>query len=147
MTAEQNVDPGTAEEEKWCAERREQVEQYLRDQKLTHGQIGKAPAWFVGPLISVWAVESLKSPGWVGWWVVCGDLPTDYCSADNCRHPRLALERIADRWRDAIAATLPNDTEIGSTGLAVDLKPLLAARVDLLTTICADDAAWTAIES
>lgn len=140
------MDPVTSDEERWCAERREEVEIYLRDQGLNHGAIGEVPAWFVVPLISVWAVESLEDPGWVGWWVVCGDLPTDYCSAKACRHPRLALQRIAKNWSDAIGSTGPNDTEIGSTGLPVSLKPLLAARVDLLMTICADDEAWADLD-
>ncbi len=140
------MNPRTADEEQWCAEQRGQVEQYLHDQGLEHGQIGEVPAWFIEPLISVWAVESPKSPEWVGWWVVCGDLPTDYCSADDCRHPRLALKRIAEAWRSAIAATSADDVEIGSTGLPADLKPMLAARVGLLLRLCSDEAQWANVE-
>ncbi len=88
------------------------------------------------------AVESVKDPGWVGWWVVCGDLPTDYCSANNCRHPRLALQRIAEHWETEIAKTDIDDVEIGQTGLSVGLFSLLEARAKLLLEIAGDDSSW-----
>lgn len=136
------MDPLDDDEDAWCGERRAEVAQYLHDHSLDHGQIGEVPAWFVAPLISVWTIESLKSPGWVGWWAVCGDLPTDYCSAESCRHPSLAVKRIAERWNEEISATGPDDSEIGSTGLLVALLPLLQARTKLLLDIRDDDAAW-----
>ncbi len=136
------MDPADDEEEVWCDQRRDDVAQYLRNQGLQHGEIGEVPAWFVAPVISVWAIESLKLPGSIGWWAISGDLPTDYCSADQCRHPRLALKRIAERWRQEIAATQSGDDRIGATGLDIALMPLLQARAMLLSTFADDDAAW-----
>jgi hypothetical protein len=74
--------------------------------------------------------------------VICGDLPTDYCSAHECRHPRLAIKRIADRWRDAINDTKPGSETIGAIGISASLKSLLEKRVELLHSIATDDSAW-----
>ena len=71
------MDPANADEETWCAERRNDAVQYLRNQRLDHGAVGEVPAWFAVPYISIWAIESRKVPGSVGWWVISGDLPTD----------------------------------------------------------------------
>lgn len=136
------MDPADSDEEAWCAERRVQVSEYLRGQGVDHGEIGEVPAWFVAPIMSIWAIESLKSPGSVGWWVICGDLPTDYCSASDCRHPRLAMKRIAERWREEIAATPPDAPTIGETGLNVELMPLLEGRATVLLEIVDDETAW-----
>jgi hypothetical protein len=54
---------------------------------------------FSGPL-----VESAKSPGWVGRWVICGDCPTDYVTCSGDRTPRSAIEAITARWREASAS-------------------------------------------
>src|SRR5688572_31851449 len=67
-------------EKQWCETARSQVARYLETQSVSHGQIGEWPAWHVAPYVSIWAVESQARPGWVGWWVICGDLPTDYVS-------------------------------------------------------------------
>src|SRR6267143_18187 len=68
-------------EEKWCAACRRRVRKYLAGESVRHGRIGSWPAWHVAPYVSVWAVESQARPGWVGWWVISGDVPTDYESA------------------------------------------------------------------
>ena len=75
-------------EEQWCEDRRAQVAAYLQREGVEHGQIGEWPAWHVAPYVSIWAIESKKRPDRVGWWVICGDLPTDYVSAAKIKHPR-----------------------------------------------------------
>jgi hypothetical protein len=136
------MDPTNVDEEAWCSERRVEVVEYLGRQPLQFGELGEVPAWFNAPLVSIWAVESLKEPGWVGWWAISGDLPTDYCSAQDCRHPRLAMRRFAEQWGAAIRRTRPEDETIDATGLPASLAPLLQARADLLFEFSADDELW-----
>ena len=95
MTQPDYDDPAT--EHRWCADRRVEVADYLAAEGVAHGQIGAWPAWHVAPYVSVWAIESKRKPGWVGWWVLCGDLPTDYVSAATIKHPRKAVEAFAHR--------------------------------------------------
>ena len=89
-------------EEAWCAAQRTQVSEYLSTEAAKHGtrfgRVGEWPAWHVKPYVSVWAIESVRSPGSVGWWVICGDLPTDYVSRNGLDHPRDAVRAIARRW-------------------------------------------------
>jgi hypothetical protein len=140
--AEGTLDPVDPEDEHWCAEQRLNVIRYLQDQGLTHGPVGEVPAWFLSPYVAIWAVESLKAPGWVGWWVISGDLPTDYCSAEECRHPRLAMKRIAEQWRSQAERTTSADLDIGDTGLDAMLLPELGKRADALLEMVADDEIW-----
>ena len=143
MNDEDEDDWTEDQEDAWALEQREVAVRYLSQRDgLEYGELGEWPAWFLAPHIAVWAVESLKRPGWVGWWVVCGDLPTDYCSADDCRHPRLALRRIAERWREALAQTKPGDATIGATGLDASLSELLAHRAEVVLNMADDDEVW-----
>lgn len=111
-------------------------------QNVEHGEIGEVPAWFVHPILSLWAVESLKQPGKLGWWVLSGDIPTDYCSAAGKLHPRLALAEIADKWFSEVERTSPTDIVIGSTGLSIELLELLTKRATLIRSILNDESAW-----
>jgi hypothetical protein len=130
------------EDDAWRLAQRSVVREYLAGQGVEHGEIGHRPAWDLPPLVAIWAIESLKAPGWIGWWVISGDLPTDYCSAQGCRHPRLAMRRIAENWRDLVLRRREDETVLGDSGLPASLAPLLKTRVQTLLEIADDEEAW-----
>jgi len=138
-----NPDPA---EERWCAQRRRDVSYYLRREGVMHGAIADWPAWHIFPYVSVWAIESVKSAGWVGWWVICGDLPTDYVSSSGLRDPRSAVGAIAQHWLAAVPylerGDQPPNFTVGRSGGAQDLASLLQSRADLLARWVADDTVW-----
>jgi hypothetical protein len=144
------VDPDAYEdpdlEAHWCAECREQVVAYLKGEGVAHGPVGEWPAWHAAPYVSLWAVESLQTPGVIGWWAICGDLPTDYISAAGASHPRDAMRVIAQQWRKvasvmAYGEQLPDHT-IGSREDGPSLAPLLEGRAKALAEWADDDALW-----
>jgi hypothetical protein len=133
-------------EEQWCAERRGDVVDYLDAEGVAHGRVGEGPAWHVAPYVSVWAIESKERPDSVGWWVICGDLPTDYVSADEITHPREAIRTFGTRWREQAqfmaTGERPDDIYIGGPEDWPSLAPLLEARATLLLTFADDDSIW-----
>jgi hypothetical protein len=138
-------DPAT--EERWCADMREQVVTYLAGEHVSHGEVGEWPAWHLAPYVSVWAIESKAKPGWVGWWVVCGDLPTDYVSAESIKHPRHALQEIASRWQRYVegvrGGAAPDDLTIaGIADNSSELLPMLESRAATLSQWAGDDELW-----
>jgi len=93
--------------------------------------------------VSVWAIESRVRPGSVGWWVICGELPTDYVSAAEIKHPRKAVLAFAGRWQaycDAVrsGAPPPEFTIEPADRAPVDLVPLLEGRAKTLAGWAAD---------
>lgn len=133
-------------EERWCAERRADVAHYLQRQGLEHGRIGDWPAWHVAPYISVWAIESASHPDAVGWWAICGDMPTDYISSAGVYHPREALRAFAGEWLEQAELMVnrqePARIRIGSPADWDTLAPLLKTRASLLQRISEDDDIW-----
>jgi hypothetical protein len=137
-------------EEQWCGDRRVEVARYLAGEGVAHGRIGEWPAWHVAPCVSVWAIESKVRPGAVGWWVICGDLPTDYVSAAEIKDPRKALQAFADRWqeyREAVrsGAPPPEFTLDGADRSPVDLTRLLEKRAKFLSGLAGDDSVWEGV--
>ncbi|WP_157785638.1 DUF4826 family protein [Sinorhizobium fredii] len=135
-----------ADEVVWCASQRAVVLDYLKREGLAHGEVGDWPAWHVWPYVAVWAVESLKSPGRVGWWAISGDLPTDYTPCGPAPHPREGVKDIAERWRDGAYRWGKGESAegwvIGSPDEQKELAPLLAARANLLLSWVADPRLW-----
>lgn len=136
-------------EERWCSERRLDVAAYLRSQNVQHGRIGEWPAWHVAPYASIWAIESAVRPEWIGWWVICGDLPTDYISSavvEPPQHPRKAMRVFAQNWLDVVNAWSQGkeaeNTRIGGFDSHSELGPLLLARANLLMEWAKDDSLW-----
>jgi hypothetical protein len=132
--------------EAWIAKWRARIAQYLTQHGVKPGAIGEGPAWSVYPHVAIWAIESGNAPGWVGWWVICGDCPTDYVTCTGDRTPRSAVEVFAARWRDGAAAMMRGervpDWSVGNASNALELAPLLAARAELLAEWVRDDAMW-----
>jgi hypothetical protein len=135
--------------ERWCSERRDQVSEYLKSQSIEHGRVGEWPAWHVAPYVSIWAIESITRPNWIGWWVICGDLPTDYISSaaiDPPQHPRKALLAFAERWLKIVEAWKAGreyeGVRIAGPHSHEGLAPLLEARALLFHEWADDDTQW-----
>ena len=80
-------------------------------------------------------LKASRRPEWIGWWVICGDLPTDYISSADAKppqHPRNAMRVFAENWLHMVDAwkhgrQVENSRIAGSTSLE-ELAPLLEAR-------------------
>ncbi len=133
-------------EGEWCHEAHGEVSKYLAGEGIPHGTVGEWPAWHVVPVISVWAIESATEKGTVGWWVVYGDIPTDYIAAGDMAHPRDVLRAIAWRWKeyvDAIkAGNPPEGYSVGGDNPEPELLDMLESRAGLLVEMAADDEVW-----
>ena len=135
-----------AVEEEWCAKQRDIVTSYLRSEGVETGEIGEWPAFHVAPILAIFAIESKQHPGSVGWWVICGDLPTDYCSSKDIHDPRQAMNSFADRWlelSEKMQQGVPHpDIKMGKPEDWPKLAPMLHSRASTLKEIVADEETW-----
>jgi hypothetical protein len=88
----------------------------------------------------------LKVPGAVGWWVITGDLPTDYISSKSANHPRQALQALAESWDDVAshmrAGTPHPSISFGPPEMRSELLPILEKRAEILHRFAEDDSIW-----
>jgi hypothetical protein len=134
-------------EEKWCFSRLEDVQNYLEREGVKHGRVGEWPAWHLQPYVSVWAIESAEVPDAVGWWVISGDLPTDYITSEGIYEPRDAIRSFSKRWEEVSDYMLRGDShptiKIGSPDSWSELGPHLKSRADILWKWAEDDSIWS----
>jgi len=135
-----------AEEERWCEERRKDVVRYLDQQPIARGRVGEWPAWHLAPYLSLWAVESGNNPEHIGWWVICGDCPTDYLSSDESKHPQDAMRAFATTWSELSDYMLRGEehptVNIGTSDQWPELGALLKARAVILREWASDNKIW-----
>ena len=141
-----NWDDDAAIERKWCGQQRSIVSEYLARQEAKFGELAFWPAWHVAPYVAIWAIESTKAPGKVGWWAISGDLPTDYASGSGVRDPRSAAAVFSQRWAEAARAMERGEElanfRVGRREDAAQLGPLLRARAEILADWVRDDSMW-----
>ena len=134
------------DEDIWIQAERKHAEDYLREQRVEHAGVGEYPAFHVHPYFALWAVQSKSSPGWIGWWAVTGDLPADYISSNEGRHPREALRAFAKHWRELSEFMLRGeshpDCRIGTPDQWPELGDLLRRRAEIIQGYADDDEIW-----
>ena len=133
-------------EAQWFAERRAEIIDYLKAEGIKHGSIGDEPDWYVAPYVSIWPVGSLVAPGKIGWWAICGDIPTDYVSSEKAKNPREAMKAIASLWKEAAGYMARGEQHptfrIGNGEDDAELAPMLASRADTLLEWSANAEFW-----
>ena len=132
------------DEDSWIEAERKHAEDYLREQGVEHLGVGEYPAFHVHPYLALWAVQSKSSPGAIGWWA--GDLPADYISRSEGRHPREALQAFSRHWLEVSGFMLRGeehpDYRIGKPDQWPELGDLLRRRTDILQQYADDDGIW-----
>jgi hypothetical protein len=133
-------------EDEWVSTERIRVEEYLLRHNVDHLGVGEYPAFHVQPHLALWAVQSKKAPGSIGWWAISGDLPTDYISSSEGGHPREALRAIAGHWVRASEAMLNgekySDYSIGTPDRWPELGDLLKQRAQIIREFADDETLW-----
>ena len=133
-------------DETWLAEQRKVAVAYLEKQGIAKPELGEDPAFDDSPYVSLWAVRSKKNPDAVGWWVIAGDLPTDYVSASDAREPRGAIAAFARLWEEAAQHMLRGEDHprfsIGRPENRRELGDLLRRRGAVLKSYAENESLW-----
>ncbi len=136
----------TSNQQAWIKAQRRAVVRYLRRERVDHLGVGDYPAFHVHPYFALWAVQSKKAPGSIGWWAASGDVPIDYISGTRVAHPRAALRAFARKWREVSGYMLrgqehPN-VMIGDPEQWLELGDLLRRRARILRHWVQDEEIW-----
>jgi hypothetical protein len=130
----------------WVADQREKVTLYLESQGIANPNVGDWPAFEMAPYFGIWAIESQKVEGKIGWWAFSGDCPTDYVSENGKCHPREALKDLIQNWKTYVPymkeGEQPPNTKLGDSSNLKELGEMLEKRVTVLSDWCKDDSLW-----
>lgn len=144
MSSDEYDDPRV--EAQWLSEQRESVQRYLQSEGVRHRGVAPESDSFIAPYVSVWTIESMKTPGVIGWWAISGDVPTDYLSGLDATDARSALAAFARRWREVSAYMLRGEehptVRMGGSSDRLELGGWLGRRAQILEDWVRDDEMW-----
>jgi len=130
----------------WVSDQRFQVKVYLEKEGIDNPNVGEWPAFEVAPYFAIWAIESKRQVGQIGWWAFSGDCPTDYISGDGVTDPRQALEKLLENWSHYLSFmknnSQPPNTTMGKGVNLLELADLLERRILIMKDWLEDDAIW-----
>ncbi len=132
--------------EDWVKQQRKIVIAYLMNECIDNPNVGEWPAFEVAPHFAIWAVESKRIKGKIGWWAFSGDCPTDYVSESGKCHPRAALKDLIKSWKECIPYMKQGrqapSTKFGTEANVKELGSLLEKRISILEDWYGDDGLW-----
>ena len=134
-----------AVEADWFAGQRSQADEYMHGQRALFGSVETQPAWAVAPYVAIWRALGSRS-GEPAYWVITGDLPTDFLPSSAADSPRAAATAFAERWR-SVAGYMLNGRKhptitIGSGDESAELGSLLQSRADTIANWALNDDYW-----
>lgn len=136
--------------EAWIASQRSIVLEYLQHENIPNGGIFDEPDFCLAPHIAIWPVLNSDDPETIGFWVISGDLPTDFVSSEIAEDPREVLRHFGNSWSEVaehMAAGKPHPTiNIAPPEEWPEIAPLLAERAEILLEIADDDEIWEACD-
>ncbi len=134
------------DEDAWLTEQQSVAAIYLEREGIPNPELGEEPAFHVSPYVSLWAVRAKKNPNAVGWWVIAGDLPTDFVSAGDAKEPRDAIAAFARLWEEAARHMLRGEDHpkfsIGRPENRRELGDLLRRRSAVLKSYSENETLW-----
>lgn len=133
-------------DEKWIKDERRKVVDYLAFENCRHAGVSDWPTFHAGMHLALWAVQSTKHAGRIGWWVISGDVPTDYMSSADGEQPQDALRHFAAQWAemaDCMKNGQPHPTvEMGDPKEWPKMGVMLAEWATILQEYADDEAIW-----
>lgn len=102
--------PMTEEEkEAWIKEQFQRANKHLAENGVLFDTIIADESKYLIPYLSVWKIKSTENKRY---WVISGDLPSDFMMADHAKNAREAIRHFSMSWQmkaENIRRTMPND--------------------------------------
>ena len=92
---------------------------------------------YLAPLVAVWKIKAMDSKMY---WVVTGDLPTDFTLADNAEDARGALRYFSMRWQIKAENLLQNNDKGDAS--QTSYAQLLADRAEKIYLLQENEGLW-----
>jgi len=94
MTQEQKM---TAEQQKeWVREQYQVATKYLAEQGLVTESVVVEESRYLVPLLALWKLKALDGNFY---WVICGDVPSDFNKLDVAPNAREAVRHFSLKWQ------------------------------------------------
>lgn len=137
--AEQQTTPLSPEKRsEWVKEQFRKANKHLAENGVLFESVVTDESRYMAPYIAVWKIKSTDNKYF---WVIAGDLPSDYVLYENAGNAREAIKYFSYSWQMKADSILQLAT---ADQTQKDFANLLIERADGLYDIQKDDSLWQA---
>lgn len=124
----------------WVREQFQKANKFLAEKGIIPSKVLEQDSRYLAPYLAIWKLES-KQPQKKTYWVMSGDLPTDYVDVSVAETAREAVRHFSMMWQ----LKAENLIKSGATKDATQAKfaQLLVARAESLYQIQEDENLWS----
>ncbi|AYV14036.1 DUF4826 family protein [Shewanella algae] len=143
MTEQTSTPPNAEQQEAlrqaWVREQFQKANKFLAEKGVIPSKVVPAESRYLAPYVAMWKIES-KQPSHKTYWVMSGDLPSDYVDVSVAATAREALRHFSLTWQ----LKAENLVQSGATKDTTQAKfaQLLVSRAESLYKIQEDDKLW-----
>ncbi|GIU24184.1 DUF4826 family protein [Shewanella sp. MBTL60-007] len=136
--AEQAVDQEQLRQE-WIRTQFQKANKFLAEKGIMPDKVHPEESRYLAPYVAIWKIDS-KKPNKKTFWVMSGDLPSDYVDISVATTARDAVRHFSMMWQ-------MKAENIQRSGLTKDpaqakFAQLLVSRAESLYKMQADDSIW-----
>lgn len=141
VSSPQNITPEQAEamQQQWVQQQFQKANKFLAEKGVIPGKVLTDQSRYLVPYIAVWKMEA-SQPRKKQYWVISGDLPTDYVAADVAGNAREAIKHFSLTWQ--LKAENILNSSAASDPTQQKFAQLLISRAQSLYQMQEDKALW-----
>lgn len=96
--AEQSVSPEVSDEEraKWVREQFQKSNKFLAEHGVIFDSVATEESRYLMPYVAIWKIKAIDGKKY---WVISGDLPTDFTLETNAKDVREVLRYFSMHWQ------------------------------------------------
>ena len=121
----------------WAREAFQQANQFLAKEGVLFDTVVTEECRYLAPLVAVWKIKAMDNKMY---WVLTGDLPTDFTLADNAEDARGALRYFSMRWQIKAENLLQNNDKADAS--QTSYAQLLADRAEKIYLLQENEGLW-----
>jgi hypothetical protein len=138
MAEQQNIPLSPEQRSEWVREQFRKANKHLAENGVLFESVVTEESRYLAPYVAIWKIKSRDNKFF---WVIAGDLPSDFVLYENAGTAREVIKHFSMSWQMK-AQTILNMPDADQTQL--DFANLLIERADGLYDIQKEDGLWQA---
>ncbi|GLS84672.1 DUF4826 family protein [Paraferrimonas haliotis] len=127
------------QEAQWAREQFQKANRFLAEKGIVPGQVKLSDSRFLAPALAVWKLSSEQPKG--EYWVVAGEVPTDFVKASAAATARDAIRYFSLQWQ--IKAQQLIDTGAVKDPTQAKFAQTLVSKAEALYRLHDNNKLWT----
>ena len=133
---EQKAELTEEQRAEWVRKQYQTATKFLADKGFVTDSVKVEDSRYIAPLVAIWKLKTIDNH-W--FWVICGDLPSDYIAIDVANDAKEAIRHFSMKWQLQAESIFKNQE---ATSEQNNYAQLLVGRAEGLYQLVNQEVLW-----